>query len=154
LTVSASGPAESLQNADITLSLGHPKLKELRIPVYLNPAEPIVAQPMQVNISVSDLQLKSSALIAVSLNDPAVAQLEVSGLSYSGGGGAGVSFERVVEDAHLGRVILTLPAGYTPPPANDAFVSFHTNHPANPDFKIPVRFTAARPGVLSGGSAH
>jgi len=153
VTVTPTGPAETQQNAEIALALGHPRMKELKVPIYFIPAEAVVVQPMQVNISKSDLQLKSTAFVVVSSNDPSVTRLEVTGMTYSGGGDVSMVFERFGE-GKLGRVILTFPAGYTPPRANDAFFTFHTNHPAFPDFKIPVRFTAPRPDVLSGGVPH
>src|SRR5262249_21257996 len=120
-----------------------------KIPVYFYPAEAIVVQPAEVAISVTDLQLKASALITVSCNDPAVPQLDVTGLSYSARGNVAVTFERY-GNGNLGKIVLTFPAGYTPPPGNDAFLSFHTNHAAFPEFKVPVRFKAAAPPVVSG----
>jgi hypothetical protein len=152
IVLTPTGPANAQHNADVILELGHPKMKNLKIPVYFYPTEAVVVQPAELALSIPDLQLKASAVLNVSSNDPAVPKLEVTGLSYSGGGGVGLTFENV-GTGNLGRIVLTFPAGYTPPPANDAVLTFHTNHPSFPEFKVPVRFKAAGP-VISGTAKH
>lgn len=152
IILTPTGPANAQHNADVVLDLGHPKMKTLKIPVYFYPTEAVVVQPAELALSIPDLQLKASAVLNVSSNDPAVPKLEVTGLSYSGGGDVGLTFENV-GTGNLGRIVLTFPAGYAPPPANDAFLTFHTNHPSFPDFKVPVRFKAAGP-VISGTARH
>ena len=144
MTVSVPKLGDSTQNADLVLALGHPKIKQLKVPAYINPTDLLVVQPTQLNISYADLRSKTNALITVVSNDPALARLEVTDMAYSGGTDAGMTFERFGDD-RSGRITFTLPSGHMPPAANDALLSFRTNDPAHAEVKIPIRFFGARP---------
>ena len=77
--------------------------------------------------------------ITVFCHDPAVAELEVTELSYSGVGEVAVSFERQGNN-RWGRVLLKFPDGFNPGDAKEAAVSFRTNHPDFPQVTVPVRY--------------
>lgn len=139
LIVSVPELGERPQNSEIVITLGHPKLKELKIPVYINPVDPMVVQPAQLNIATEALQKGSTASITVFCHDPAVSTLEVTDLTYSGGSDVAVTFERQGNN-RWGRVQLNFPAGFNPGDAKDASVSFRTNHPQHAQFTVPVRF--------------
>ena len=141
LTVSVPELGERPQNAEIVLNLGHPKLKELKVPVYINPVEPLVVQPAQLNVATASLLTGSTASITVFCHDPTLATLEVTDLTYSGGGNATVAFERQGNN-RWGRVQLTFPPGFNPGDAQDASVSFGTNHPQYSKITVPVRFVS------------
>jgi hypothetical protein len=139
LTVSVPELGDRPQNSEILLALGHPKLKELKLPVYINPVDPLVVQPAQLNIPTASLKTGSTAALTVFCHDPAVATLEVTDLKYSGGSEVAVTFERQGNN-RWGRVQLNFPAGFNPGDIKDASVSFRTNHPRHPQITVPVRF--------------
>ena len=144
LLVSVPELGDRPQNSEIVLALGHPKLNELKIPLYINPVDPMVVQPAQLSIPLASLENGSTASITVFCHDPALASLEVTDLAYSGGGDATVTFERQGNN-QWGRIQFTLPAGFKPGDAKEAFVSFHTNHPNYAKITVPVRFIGSSP---------
>ncbi len=139
LTVSVPELGDRPQNSEIVLTLGHPKLKDLKLPVYINPVDPLVVQPAQLNVQTATLKTGSTASITVFCHDPAVATLEVTDLKYSGGSDVAVSFERQGNN-RWGRVQLVFPAGFNPGDTKDASVIFRTNHPQHAQITVPVRF--------------
>ncbi len=141
LIVSVPELGDRPQNSEIILALGHPKLKELKLPLYINPVDPLVVQPAQLNIQTATLKTGSTASITVFCHDPAVATLEVTDLKYSGSSDVAVTFERQGNN-RWGRVQLNFPAGFNPADTKDASVSFQTNHPQHTQITVPVRFTS------------
>lgn len=139
LKVSVPELGETPQNGEIVLALGHPKLKELKVPVYINPVDPLVVQPSQLSIATAALETGTTASVTIFSHDPAVPNLEVTDLAYSASGEAKVTFERQGNN-QWGRVQLAFPPGFNPGDAKDASVSFRTNHPQYPKVTVPVHF--------------
>lgn len=144
LTVSVPELRDRPQNSEIVLPLGHPKLKELKLPVYINPVDPLVVQPAQLNLATASLRTGTTASITIFCHDLASATLEVTDLTYSGSLDAALSFERQGNN-RWGRIQLTFPAGFNPGDAKEASVSFRTNHPQYARVTVPVRFIGAAP---------
>jgi hypothetical protein len=130
------------QSGELILDLQHPKMKELKIPVHISPVDALVVQPKLINVTAATLKASSTSSITVFCHDPAVAELQVTDMVYSGGGDVAVSFEREGNN-RWGRVLLKFPQGFKPSEAKEATVSFRTNHPDYPQVSIPVRFPSA-----------
>jgi hypothetical protein len=147
LTVSVPELGEKSQNGELVLALGHPKMPELKLSAYINPVDPLVAQPRQIVVPASALTQGTTAAVTVFCHDPAVAKLEVTDMAYSGTEGVSLAFEKKPND-RWGRVVMTFPAGYTPAAPTGSFLTFRTNHPSQPEVKVPVQFMAPRPAPL------
>ena len=147
LCVSVPEIGDIPQSVEIALQLGHPKLKELKLDASISPVDPLVVQPQQLNISAAALKMGPTTSVTVFCFDPALTKLEVTDLVYEGSGNVGLAFERQ-GGSQWGRVVLTFPAGFTwSDDKRAASISFRTNHPDFPKFKIPVHFIGAPPVV-------
>ena len=144
LTVSVPELGDRPQNSEIVIPLGHPKLRELKLPVYINPVNPVVVQPAQLDLATASLRTSTTASITIFCHDPALATLEVTDLTYSGSLDAALSFERQGNN-RWGRVQLTFPAGFNPGDGKESSVSFRTNHPQYARITVPVRFIGVAP---------
>lgn len=130
---------ERAQTGELTLGVGHPKLKEMKIPVHVSPVDPLVVQPKQLNLSAASLKTAPSKSITVFCHDRAVASLEITDLTFSGGTDVKLAFEPQ-GDKRWGRVSITFPDGFAPSQDQELSVSFRTNHPDFPLVTVPIRF--------------
>ncbi len=145
VSVSVPEMGDRPQSVEITLQLGHPKLKELKLQASISPVDPLVVQPQQLNISAAALKMGTSA--TVFCYDPAVAALEVTDLVYEGIGTVGLTFESQGSN-QWGRVVLTFPADFSwSEDKRAASVSFRTNHPNYPKITLPVQFVGPPPAA-------
>lgn len=144
VTISVPELGERPEGGEIILALGHPKLKEMKFPVSVNPVDRLVVQPQQLNITAATLKMGPSTSVTVFCHDPAVATLEVTDLVYEGSGNVRLAFERQGSN-QWGRVILTFPAGFSWGDVRGAAISFRTNHPNYPKITIPVQLIGPSP---------
>jgi hypothetical protein len=145
VSVSVPEMGDRPQSVEISLQLGHPKLKELKLQASISPVDALVVQPQQLNIAAAALQTAPTTSVTVFCYDPAVTALEVTDLVYEGTGKVGLTFERQGSN-QWGRVVLTFPAGFTwTDEKRAASISFRTNHPDYPKFTLPVQFIGPPP---------
>jgi uncharacterized membrane protein/protein-disulfide isomerase len=130
------------QSGELVLELRHPKMNQLKIPVHISPVDALVVQPKLISVSAATLKASPTRSVTIFCHDPAIATLEVTDISYSGGDDVAVSFERQGNN-RWGRVLLTFPPGFKPREAKEASLSFRTNHPGYPQVTVPVRFPDA-----------
>jgi len=154
LTVSVPEVGDKSQSGELVLALGHAKMPEMKLQAHINPVDPVSVQPRQVVVPMASLAAGTTTNITVYSHDPAVKNLEVSDLAYSGAAGVQLSYEKKPANP-WGRVVMTFPAGYIPRAEIGEFLTFRTNHPDFAEVKVPVVFTTPRlaPGKVSGTGA-
>jgi hypothetical protein len=141
LTVTIPEPQPGVQQGELVLPLGHPRMPKLTLPLYARVAPPVEVMPGEVVLAKAPPGAAQQRFVTVYCHDRSLTGFEVTGVAVNGVEGVTAAAEPATQpQAAWRRVTLTIPPGFDPvAAAPGARLTIQTNHPLYPEVHAAIR---------------